>query len=171
MNHYEMRRPKQALSEAEISAVVDRNSCGVLSLCGEDGVPYGVPLNYVYGDGCFYFHCGKKGRKIALLNENKNASFCVIDKDTVIPEKFATDYISVIASGVVETIDDEKEKYRTIRLLADRLGIDDDAAKEKEISSGFAALTMLRFRVTEITGKVGLYLRKKREDYFPELYR
>ena len=152
MNHYEMRRPKQALSEAEISAVVDRNSCGVLSLCGEDGVPYGVPLNYVYGDGCFYFHCGKKGRKIALLNENKNASFCVIDKDTVIPEKFATDYISVIASGVVETIDD-------------------DAAKEKEISSGFAALTMLRFRVTEITGKVGLYLRKKREDYFPELYR
>ena len=167
MKIYEPRRPKQALNDEEIAAVIDRNTYGVLSLCGDEGMPYGVPLNYVYGDdGAFYFHCGKAGHKLALIDENPQASLTIVDRDVVVPEKFATDYISVIAFGRIERISDPGEIYRTIKLLAARLGDADEAAQDREIQGSLDALAMLRFVPEHITGKLGLFLRKRKEELF-----
>ncbi len=166
MKEYILRRKKQALSDSEIAAVIERGSYAVLSLCGEEGMPYGVPLNYVFDDGCFYFHCGKRGHKLELIAENARASLTIVDRDTVIPSRFATDFISVIAFGRVEVIEDDAEKYRSIRLLADRFGIDDDHAKEEEIHSTFNALTMLRFRPEKISGKMAKALLDRRAELF-----
>ena len=166
MKDYMLRRKKQALNDGEIAAVIDRGSYGILSLCGEEGMPYGVPLNYVFSDGCFYFHCGKRGHKLELIGENAKASLTIVDRDTVIPSRFATDFISVIAFGCVEVVEDDAEKYRSIRLLADRFGIDDDHAKEEEIHSTFNALTMLRFRPEKISGKMAKALIKRRSELF-----
>ena len=166
MKEYRLRRGKQSLSEEEIAAVIGRGSYGVLSLCGEEGMPYGVPLNYVYDDGCFYFHCGKRGHKLALIAENAKASLTIVDRDTVIPSRFATDFISVIAFGSIEVVEDDAEKRRGIRLIVDRFGIDHEEMKEAEIRSGYQALTMLRFRPQRITGKLAKALIERRSELF-----
>ena len=163
-----MRRKKQELTEKEILSVIERNDYGVLSLAGKDGMPYGVPLNYVYEDGCFYFHCAVEGHKLDLIAENEKASFCIVDHSTVIPETFSTDYISVIAFGTVARITEDAEKRRTLTLLADVLGIDDEKAKKKEVESAYDRVEMLCFRAEQIAGKGSMSVIKDRERFFAE---
>ena len=163
-----MRRKKQELTEKEILSVIERNDYGVLSLCGKDGVPYGVPLNYVYEEGRFYFHCAVEGHKLDLIAENEKASFCIVDQSTVIPETFSTDYISVIAFGNVTRIADDDEKRRTLAFLADVLGIDDEDAKRKEVESSFDRVEMLCFRAEHIAGKGSMSVIKDKERFFAE---
>ncbi|MDD6551035.1 MAG: hypothetical protein PUF16_04580, partial [Lachnospiraceae bacterium] len=45
-----MRRFKQQLEDQEALDVLRRGHRGVLSLIGDDGYPYGVPINYFLGD-------------------------------------------------------------------------------------------------------------------------
>ena len=58
-----------------------------------------------------------EGYKLELLNQNPNASFCVIDQDEILPEKFTTKYKSVIVQGKI-TVADEHEKRNAITHLA-----------------------------------------------------
>ncbi|MGM9567859.1 MAG: pyridoxamine 5'-phosphate oxidase family protein [Clostridia bacterium] len=163
-----LRRKKQELTEKEILSVIARNDYGVLSIAGKDGMSYGVPLNYVYEDGCFYFHCAVEGHKLELIDENEKASFCIVDHSTVIPETFSTDYISVIAFGTVARIAEDDEKRRTLTLLADVLGIDDEEAKRKEVESSYDHVEMLCFRVEHMTGKGSMSVIKDKERFFAE---
>ena len=55
----ELRRKNQQLSETEARSILKNGTHGVLSVQGDDGYPYGVPMNYVYGDDAIYFHCAK----------------------------------------------------------------------------------------------------------------
>ncbi|MBR5329008.1 MAG: pyridoxamine 5'-phosphate oxidase family protein [Firmicutes bacterium] len=163
-----MRRQKQSLTAKQIETVIQRNTYGVLSLCDIDGQPYGVPLNYVYEDGCFYFHCAQNGYKTDLLDANGKASFCIVDNDTLVPEIFSTDYISVIAFGEITRVTDVDEKMRTLWLLTDVLGDPDQGKKEKEINGSFSHVEMLCFKAEHITGKASSSIMKKQEDYFSE---
>ena len=69
---------------------------GVLAAAGEDDYPYAVPLSYVYCDFKLYFHCAKEGHKLEAIARNPKVSFCVIDQDQVVPEKYTTYFRSVI---------------------------------------------------------------------------
>ena len=44
----ELTRTKQALSNESIQRIIDTTAYGVLSLNGDDGYLYTVPLSYVY---------------------------------------------------------------------------------------------------------------------------
>jgi len=52
----ELTRTKQALSNESIQRIIDTTAYGVLSLNGDDGYLYTVPLSYVYTGGAVYFH-------------------------------------------------------------------------------------------------------------------
>ena len=57
----EMRLKRQALDEGACREILKDGSIGVLSVAGDDGYPYGVPLNYVYDEqaGKIYFHSAR----------------------------------------------------------------------------------------------------------------
>lgn len=164
----EMRRGKQALTKTEMTAVLMRNNSGVLALNGDDGYPYTVPLSYVYLAGKIYFHCAKAGYKLDALEHSEKASFCVIDRDEVVPETFSTNYISVIAFGKAHVVTDEKEKRLSIGLLAGKYGTGDEEAAEREIKKDWNGLTMIRFDIEEMSGKAASAVIKNREAYFPQ---
>lgn len=161
----EMRRKKQALTEAEIAEVIHRNTYGVLSLCDGDGMPYGVPLNYAYDNGCFYFHCAKAGHKNDLIGGGAKASLTIVDSDTVIPETFSTDYVSIIARGTVAPITGDAA-MAAITLLAAQLGIDDAMAQKKEIEGAFDRVEMYCFTPEVISGKMAMAVAKKKSEFF-----
>ena len=64
-----MSRGKQQLTQQECVALLKQEPRGVLSLMGEDGYPYGLPISYWYceADGKIYFH----GAKSCLLYTSK----------------------------------------------------------------------------------------------------
>ena len=107
---HELRRKDRGMPESEARALLERGEYGVLSLCGTDNEPYGLPLSYCVLDNAIYFHCALEGRKLDNLAVNNRASFCVVGATEVLPEKFSTRYESVIVSGrISEALDAEKQ--------------------------------------------------------------
>ncbi len=96
---YEMRRKRQQVTREACEEVLRRATSGVLAVIDADGDPYAVPLSFVYTDGKLYFHCAPVGHKIDAIRTNDRISFCVIDRDEVMPESFTTKYRSVIVFG------------------------------------------------------------------------
>jgi len=94
-----MRRNDRAISENEALSILESAEYGILSTVANNGIPYGVPLNFCIINRELYFHCAAEGRKLENLNQNNFVSFCVVGDTEVLPDKFATKYESVILSG------------------------------------------------------------------------
>ena len=159
-----MRRRKQQLSEKQAIAALEACNSGVLSLIGDDGYPYGVPLSYVYSEGHIYFHCAKEGHKLDAIRACGKASFTVIAKDDVVPDEFTTYYASVIAFGQVRIIEDGEEKLRLGRLLGLRYNPGNEHATELELDKSAARMHVLDMNIEHMSGKEAIELARMRAD-------
>ena len=106
----EMRRSRQQLTLEAAEAVLSRGTSGVLSVLGDEGYPYGVPLSYVYHDGKLYFHWARSGHKLDAVRACPKASFCVVDQDQVVSREYTTYFRSAIAFGTVRIVEDPEEQ-------------------------------------------------------------
>ena len=174
MEFRKMRRSRQELDHEACLEMINRATSGVLSVTGDEGYPYGVPMSYVYVDGSgeedfvgtFYFHCAKTGHKIDALRACDKACFTIIDRDDVVADEFTTYFKSVIAFGRVRILETTEEVMPAIRLLADRYSPDESEEKKtSEIDKEMPALAMLEFKVEHMTGKEAIELVRKREKY------
>lgn len=159
----EMRRIRQQLSEAETREVLERCTSGTLAVLGDGGYPYAVPLSYVYHDGRLYFHCARAGHKLDAVRACDKASFCVIDRDEILPEKFTTKYRSAIAFGRVREVTDPAEIEGVMRRLVGKYSPNEgeDAFQNEMRSSG--ALCVLTLEIEHLTGKQGKELLMERK--------
>ena len=157
----EMRRKRQLLSDDESIGILQKATAGTLALLGDNGYPYAVPISYVYANGKLYFHSSLSGHKVDAIRNCDKASFCVIDKDDVQPEKYTTFFRSVIAFGRIHIIEDEQEKQETARLLGNRYNPDQEEALQKELEKGLARMVMIRFDMEHLTGKQAIEMVKQ----------
>ena len=159
-----MRRSRQELSHAECEEILKKATSGVLAVSGDDDYPYAVPLSYVYHGGKILFHCAKEGHKLDAIKRNPKASFCVIYKDDVVPEKYTTYFRSVIAFGKARVLG-EDEILPAITLLAKKYyPSDSEENRSAEIEKEMSALCMFELNVEHLSGKEGIELTKKREN-------
>lgn len=163
MEFRKMRRYRQELSEEECVEILEKNTSGVLAVLGDGGYPYAVPLSYVYRDGSLYFHCAGSGHKLDAVRGCDKVSFCVIDRDHVVPEKYTTYYRSVVAFGRACVMTDGDEIRGAIERLAVKYAPGDsrenrDAAIRRELD----ALCMVRVTIEHMTGKEAVELAGKR---------
>ena len=112
-----MRRKDKALQKSDTMKLLQDSEYGVLSTVGNDEQPYGVPLNYVYLDGCIYFHCALDGHKLDNIADNDKVSFCVVGRTQVQPAEFSTGFESVIAFGTAARVHGEERSQALIGLL------------------------------------------------------
>ena len=156
----EMRRKRQQLSEVESIGILQKATAGTLALLGDNDYPYAVPISYVYHERKLYFHSALAGHKVDAIRNCDKASFCVIDKDEVHPEKYTTFFRSVIAFGRIYSIEDETEKLEMARMLGNRYNPNNDESLKKEIESGLSRMLMIRFDIEHLTGKEAIELVK-----------
>lgn len=162
----EMRRKKQQLSESSALEILRKSSSGVLALLGDEDYPYAVPMSYVYACGKIYFHGANAGHRFDAVYKNKKASFCVIEQDVVVPERYLTHYRSVIVFGKIYIIEDKEEKRRAIEILADKYH--PTATKEfrdRAIEAESAGLCMFVLEIEHMTGKEARELTEQRNRY------
>ena len=157
-----MRRFKQALPSSENIAILKQKTHGILALCDKKSFPYTVPLNYVYLNDKIYFHCANIGRKLDIIHQNNKASFCVINQDAVIPEKFTTAYSSVIVFGTIKEITAENDKQIILEEFIRKFSADYFTEGLAEIKTYIKRTCILELSIEEITGKEGLELQKLR---------
>lgn len=162
---HEMRRKNQLLSEEESIEILKRGTSGVLALFGEDGYPYALPISYCYDGEKLYFHSAKTGHKLDAIRNCDKASFCVIDRDEIVPEKYTTYYRSVIVFGTIRAIENEQELQAALQKLAVKYhpnGSMEDHARE--IDGSLSHVCVLELSVEHMTGKEALELAKRREN-------
>lgn len=149
----EMRRINQSLSEGETNRIMMTASSGVLALAGEGGYPYAVPMSYAYENGKIYFHCANEGHKIDAIKSNDKISFCVIDKDEVVPEAFNTNYRSVIAFGRAKILSDDKDRLEALESLIRKYSPDYVPEGQNEIKKHWERVCLVEVSVEQMTGK------------------
>lgn len=148
-----MRRFKQELKQNEIERILQSNTSGILAVIDNGGYPYTVPLSFVYANGKIYFHSTKVGHKIDAIKNCKKATFCVVDKDDVQPEKYTTFYKSVIIFGNIEILDDVEETLLAIQELGEKYYPNHSSELQNEIVKYKTAFLIIRFNIEHITGK------------------
>ena len=85
---------------------------------------------------------------------NSKASFCVIARDDVRPEKYTTYFKSVIAFGRIKALEEDSEKRKAIERLALKYNPDADAGEmDAAIEREYAPLCMLELDIEHLTGK------------------
>ena len=157
----DMRRKNQLLPPEEAESILRRGTSGVLSLLGDGGYPYGVPLSYVYHNGRLYFHCAKAGHKLDAIRRERKCSFCVIAQDLVAPEKYTTLFRSVIAFGQVRVLEDAGEKRAALEALGERFNPGEPESLEKEIAATWNSVCVLELEIEHLTGKEAKELRNR----------
>ena len=159
----EMRRKRQQLSDKESIGILQRAKSGTLALLGDSGYPYAVPISYVYSEGKLYFHSALDGHKVDAIRNYDKASFCVIDKDDVKPEKYTTFFRSVIAFGRIHIVEEETDKLAIAHMLGNRYNPNQDEALQKEIEHGLTRMLAIRFDIEHLTGKEAIELVRQRQ--------
>ena len=148
-----VRKNKQLSVEACIE-VLKKQTRGVLSVQGDEGYPYGMPMNHFYSeeDGCIYFHCGNVGHRLEALRRCDKVSFCTYDNGYVEEGHWAFHVMSVIVFGRIEIIDDAEQIKDIVTKLSYKF-IQDDAYIQKEIQGSLHRTLLLRLKPEHICGK------------------
>ncbi len=115
----EMRRFRQQLTAEDCNKVLREEWRGILSVHGEDGYPYGVPMDFLYEEatGKIYFHCAREGHKLDALKADDKVSFCVIDKGCHQEGDWALTFHSVIVFGRIRLLPDDEFATEKLRQL------------------------------------------------------
>ncbi|MBQ1290954.1 MAG: pyridoxamine 5'-phosphate oxidase family protein [Lachnospiraceae bacterium] len=150
-----MVRFKQQISEEECIRVLKEQKRGVLSMIGDDGYPYGVPINHWYceEDGKLYFHGGMKGHRIDAVERCDKVSFCVYDEGYKKEGEWALNINSVIVFGRIAKVTDEEKRIRIISELT-RKFTDDEAYLARELKGSLQRTLLLELTIEHMTGKL-----------------
>ena len=148
-----MRKNKQ-LSAEECLSILKAEPRGVLSVIGDNGYPYGMPMNHFYSedDGKLYFHCGKHGHRADALTKDPRVSFCVYDKGYKNDGEWALQIKSVIVFGKITRIDD-MDKIVDITAKLSRKFTEDEAYIQNEIKHFAPQTVLLQLTPEHICGK------------------
>lgn len=150
----EIVRKKQALTSEESKEILKNELRGVLSVIGDDGYPYGVPINYYFCEenGHIYFHSGKTGHKIDAIMGCDKVSFCVYDSGYRNEGDWALNIKSVIVFGKIRAVENFDEAMEICRKLSYKF-TSDSGYIEKEVADHGERTLCLELLPEHITGK------------------
>jgi nitroimidazol reductase NimA-like FMN-containing flavoprotein (pyridoxamine 5'-phosphate oxidase superfamily) len=151
----EIARKKQSIEKEQIIKILNNEKRGVLSVCGENGYPYGLPINYWYNEenGYIYFHSGKSGHKVDAIAINNKVSFCVYDEGYKKDGEWALNINSVIVFGKMHVVEDLDKAVEIYRLLSLKYTSDMEYINS-EINKFAKATLCYELRPEHITGKI-----------------
>ena len=151
----DVARKKQSLPKEDCIEILKSQVRGVLSIQGDDGYPYGLPMNHWYNeaDGKVYFHSGKYGHKIDSLARCGKVSFCVMDEGTSQPDHWSKDFRSVIVFGKLEILKDHEKAIEMVKKLSYHF-VNDAAYIEAEIRQSGVNTLCLCLTPEHMTGKL-----------------
>ena len=150
-----MRRFKQELSERECIEILKKEPRGVLSMIGDDGYPYGIPMSHWYNedDGKLYFHGAKEGHKIDAIQNCDKVSFCVYDEGYRKEGEWALNIRSVVVFGRMHVVEDKGKVEEICANLCKKFTDDKEYAEQEFLKAGDRVLCM-ELTPESMTGKL-----------------
>ncbi len=117
------RKDREIIDQADIIDFLNSRYVGNLSVMTPEG-PYTIPLNYLFYDGCIYFHSALAGKKIEAIQNDNRVCFLVNEVGPqVLWEKkcgITQIYKSVICFWKAEIISDFNYKKKILLQMIDK---------------------------------------------------
>lgn len=122
-------------------------------MIGDDGYPYGIPLDHWYSGNKLYFHGAKVGHKMDAITAFDKVSYCVMDESFRRDGEWALNIKSVVVFGRIRVVEDEAKKREICTNLV-RKFTDDEEYLQKELTNAFPRVNCLELTIEHMTGKL-----------------
>ncbi|MCD7921180.1 MAG: pyridoxamine 5'-phosphate oxidase family protein [Clostridiales bacterium] len=151
----DMRRRKQLVSDNECREILRSEKRGVLSVIGDDGYPYGVPIDFYYDEdeNTLYLHGAKQGHKIDAIKNCDKVSFTTWNRGSQKDGDWAFYITSVIVMGKAELIDDSDTVFEKAHKLAGKYYPSEEEI-EAEWKRDGKNVQMIAVHIQHMTGKL-----------------
>ena len=119
---------------------------------GDNGYPYGVPMNFFILDGKLYFHCAMQGHKLDAIRADDKVCFTVLSDPARNPGEWWNCCTSVICFGRISEVKEDERKNALLRNLGEKLfppGYDIEADMARNASRAL----ILEFTIDHMSGK------------------
>ena len=150
----EMRRFKQSLSDEKIIDILKTEKRATLSVNGDDGYPYGIPVNFNYDEekNKIYIHGAREGHKIDAINNNNKVCFTTWTKGVQQENDWSYFVDSVIVFGRAKILTDEKEMLDALKSLGMKY-YPTEQEVDAEIKKDFYRVGIIEINIEHVTGK------------------
>ena len=150
-----MRRGPQALSHEEMIDLLKTETRGVMSVQGDNGYPYGYPINHYYDEEAnkIYIHGATFGHRVSAVKKDPKVSYCVFGGDYQKEGDWAKYVKSVIIFGKAELVEDADEIVRISRLLCDKFPCPPEYV-EHEIEKDAPRTLVIAINIENMNGKL-----------------
>lgn len=153
-NNETVRRQDRLLDEATALDLLKNSDYGVLSIQGDDDGAYGLPISYAWdGDQNIYLHCATEGKKLRLIDRCNRVSFCIVGPTKVIPDKFTTEYESIILTCTATRHLPEEERMKAFELILDKYSPQDKTVGMNYARKAFNQTEMICLEIGSWSGK------------------
>jgi nitroimidazol reductase NimA-like FMN-containing flavoprotein (pyridoxamine 5'-phosphate oxidase superfamily) len=109
--------------ENRINKFLAESRVGIIGI-NTDEYPYAVPVNYIWRDGCVYFHGMGSGKKTELLRNGVKVCFTVFQEFGTVRDDVAchadTSYFSVMLWGNATKITDNEKSATILNAIVEK---------------------------------------------------
>lgn len=151
-----MRRKDKEITEREvIEEILRENQVGRLGTA-VDGVPYIVPMNFVYTEGKIFLHTHRDGKKVGNILANPRVCFEVDSGELVKgddPCNYSWAYRSVIADGRAVILREAEEKLNALRAICEKYALGESHKLTLDVINKFKDLWIIEIAIEHMTGK------------------
>ena len=157
----EVRRQDRLMSERRAMELLASAEYGVLSMVADDGRPYAVPLSFAYdGKESVYVHCAPEGHKLDCVREHPDVTFLIVGHTHVLPDRFTTEYESVLIRGCAVIGLPEEERRNALRLILEKYSPEDMEIGLKYADKSFFRTEVMRIDILKMSAKAKYVLQK-----------
>ena len=149
-----IRRKKKEISTEAAKQLLHTERRGVLAVCGDEGYPYAIPINFYYKEetGKIYFHGARAGHKVDALKKNDKVCFTVYGNEHIKDEAWAPYMQSVVVFGRCRLLESCPETMALLKTLAMKYYPNEQIADQEMASSG-SAVQMYEIEIEHLSGK------------------
>ncbi|MBR1630935.1 MAG: pyridoxamine 5'-phosphate oxidase family protein [Paludibacteraceae bacterium] len=149
-----VRRQDRLLNQQQSMTLLRSAEYGVLSMVDGAGQPYAVPVNYVWdGADAVYIHCAPEGEKLRAIAAHPEVMLCVVGATHLMPERFTTEYQSILLRGVARVGLSEVERRHALDLLLEKLAPHHKPMGQKYVDGSFHRVEIIRIDLLSCSGK------------------
>ena len=149
-----VRKIKNEITLDEAKDLLRNNKRAALSVNGDEGYPYAVPINFYYDEdeNKIYLNSTKKGHKIDSITNCNKVCLTAWNDGYVDDGDWAYHVSSCVVFGRARLIDDPETTEEKLRKFALKYYPSAEEV-EKEIKSGIKGVQMVEITIDHISGK------------------
>lgn len=151
-----MRRFEQQVPDGECEKILKEERRAALSVMGDDGYPYTVPINFFYDEAehKIYFHGAKEGHKADALTRCDKVCFTAWNQGFKKSGCWEWNVTSVVVFGRAMPVEDKATVNDRLRKLALKYYPGTVEVEEEMNSSAASRVQLYAIEIEHMTGKL-----------------